>query len=734
MTRTVRAVIALLVGGILLWLANASFFYYRDNFSTHYPVQSATAELLRDGLPLWNPLVGGGQPLAGNPNNLTFYPTTLLYLFLPAHLAFNLHFILHLIAGWFGIRRLVRVHGVSETDARHVGWLYLLSGTTISCLVFYNLVVAAALMPWALAALKQLLEERRLRDGVYLGAICGLIGLAGEPTLIAGFCIVALAISVTSPSRRGVLILALAVLVALIVASPQLVAFLEIAGEMERSHYPFSADAALAASLGPDRMAEIVTGPVRGSVLDHSTAGYWANAEDRRWPPFFMSIMMSALILPALLRRDRRELVPYQASVAILLFLGLGSFNPVIRTLLEASESLRILRHPEKLALLVTILGAVLIGALLRDLGTHDFRRVAFVSVAASTILTAVVVSSSATASLPRLVFVSALQIGVVALLIASYRMPSLQRLLAPLAAVPLLIWALQIIPLDDAAYYTQPSPVAQRVGTGVIAVESEVPSWERFTSTDSYRFYAFRLNPVFGVRYAIPYALSRSPEGMHSYLSRLAAERYESVAANLAVRYLRIHGASYTVRSSPLTDPYVRLAAQWSNWPIPVLLYRVEDPRPLLWEPAVAIPAATASTAVSIIESGSFDPSRDTVVPGWVDTTRPLPHASRIRLVSRTSQRIRFEIEAEDDTILVVNQSWFPAWTARAGDDELTTFPADIDRLGILVPKGVTKVALEFGRHRLQIAFALAAAAATLLYALGLAIVSSRRIADPAR
>ena len=47
-------------------------------------------------IPWWNFADGGGQPLAGNPNTLTFYPDNILYLVLPAHVAFNLHFLLHL--------------------------------------------------------------------------------------------------------------------------------------------------------------------------------------------------------------------------------------------------------------------------------------------------------------------------------------------------------------------------------------------------------------------------------------------------------------------------------------------------------------------------------------------------------------------------------------------------------------------------------------------------------------
>lgn len=736
MIRTARIVLLIALGGILLWLANEYILYYRDNFSTHYPVQSATPDTLRDGLPLWNPLVGGGQPLAGNPNNLTFYPTTLLYTLLPAHLAFNLHFLLHLALAWLGMKRLLSEHGVNDGDSSRVAWIYLLSGTTVSCLIFYNLIVAAALMPWALFSLERLLRTHRIKDAVYLGSFCGAMGLAAEPAVIGGFTVVAIAIFISRFSKRAVAPVILATLVALVVASPQLFAYVEISGETERAHFPYSTESTLAASLGPSRLAEIVTGPVRGSVLDHSPHGYWASQTSGRWPPFFMSVMLSALFLPALFRRGGRRLLPYQLMIPLFLFFAAGAFNPVVEAVLDNFESLRIIRYPEKLALVVTVLASVLIGTLFRDLEIQRFRTGTLVAIGTVVASAAAVIiyGSFTTLSNTRLVAVSLLQIAALATLLMASRVSRPSRTLALLALIPLGFWALQIVPLDDADYYTVPSPPAESVGEGVIEVSSVTPSFTEMNSRHLYRFYAFRLNPVFGTRYGIPYALSSSPEGMHSYLSRLAVERYRTLDPVRAVRYLRINGASFSVRSSSLETPEVRLVSRWGGWPLPVLLYQIDQSRPFLWEPSSATRASHATEAVQIIESEGFDPLRETVVPSWVvDPARPA-RSSKIELISRDSQRLRFRVESSAETIVVVNQTWFSAWRATAGGTELTTFPADIDRLGVVVPGGRTVVELEFGRYRLLIAGALIASAVLLLYALGTAIPSSRRIAEPAR
>ena len=728
-----------MVGAIVFWAANETFLYYRDNLSTHYPVKSITPEIIRDGLPLWNPFVGGGQPLAGNPNNLTFYPTTLLYLVLPAHVAFNLHFLIHLALAWTGMRRLVRLHGVSETDARMTAWLYLLSGTTISCLVFYNLVVSAALIPWALAALIVLLETQELQDGLCLGSLCGLIGLAAEPVVIVGFAILAISLLASRFSPRTLVPIGVAIIVAVAVALPQLISYAEIAGETERAHFTYGSEGILAASLGPYRLAEMILGPVFGSVLDHSTGGYWSNQTARRWPPFFLSVMMSALIIPATLRKRTDGLLRYQIPIAIFLLLGLGRFNPFVLGLVDRFETVAVIRYPEKFALPITIAGSILIGILFRDLRSRPdrFRRMAAVGIGIgiTTLLLVLFTTNLSGVASGRLLGITALQLGTLGLLLVPNRLISPSRTTFLVALVPLLIWAALLIPVDRAGYYIEPSPVAEEIGSGmpVEVAPAGIPR-DVVGSRNLYRFYAYRLNPVFGLRFGIPYVLSDSPEGMHSYLSTLSNERFRAADPPSALKYLRIHGAKMSVRNEPLAMPGIRLSGAWEAWTEAILLYDIADTRPLLWEPSGLIRARSASEAAAKIESDSYDPLRDSVVPVWLDPTVDPSGHSTIRMTSQSSQRMRFEVVSERPTVAVVNQTWFSGWQARSGDRELTTFPADIDRLGIVVPAGTSVVDLSFGRSRGAIAISLLLSAAILFYSLGLVNRSRTRRAVPAR
>src|SRR4051812_32967015 len=119
--RVIWTVVALAVVTIVSW---ATLFFYRDNFSTHYPIKVMSAEAFRGfRIPYWNYADAGGQPLAGNPNTLTFYPDNILYLLLPPHVAFNLHFWLHIIAAFWLMRALSR--------SWFGAWMYVVSGIVV---------------------------------------------------------------------------------------------------------------------------------------------------------------------------------------------------------------------------------------------------------------------------------------------------------------------------------------------------------------------------------------------------------------------------------------------------------------------------------------------------------------------------------------------------------------------------------------------------------------------------
>ncbi|MBV9492989.1 MAG: hypothetical protein JOZ54_02000, partial [Acidobacteria bacterium] len=327
MTRRTRHFFLLLGAALLTLIATFGFFFFRDNFSTHYPIKVLSAAAFRAGeIPWWNFADGGGQPLAGNPNTLTFYPDNVLYLLLPAHVAFNLHFLLHLILGWFAMRSL--------THSRFGAWMWVLSGVAISALSFYNLITAIALIPLALLG-----AERR--NAVQLGVAFGLLALAGEPVIIVATALAVLILS--APPRLRVITVSLAI--AAVIAAPQLIAYSEIAKEVERAH-GYSAQTVLNASFDPRRLLELVTGPFLRIDAPH----------------LFPSLILGLIVIPAIFRRSR-----YTVISATMLFFALGAFNPIVRMAVESASVLRIGRFPEKFAIVMCAALVVLAAEYVRE-------------------------------------------------------------------------------------------------------------------------------------------------------------------------------------------------------------------------------------------------------------------------------------------------------------------------------------------------------------------------------
>lgn len=552
MTVRPRLLLLLLLAVFGALLASLGFFFFRDNFSTHYPIKVLSAAAFRAGeIPWWNFADGGGQPLAGNPNTLTFYPDNFLYLLFPAHIAFNLHFLIHLAVGWIAMRTLTR--------SSFGGWLWVLSGAAMSALSFYNLITAIALIPLAFLG-----AERR--NAAQLGLAFGLLALAGEPVIIAATAIAVLILLSASPRLRVTMFfLAKAVGIAIIIAAPQLIAYAEIAGEVERVH-GYSAQTVLNASFDPRRLLEILAGPVIPIDAPH----------------LFPTLLLGLMILPAIFRRSR-----YTVVAAMMLFFALGAFNPIVRAAVESISILRIGRFPEKFALVMCASLVVLAAEYFRESKTP--------------------------------------------------------RIWTLVTFVPLLCWTIWMAPVDwFAPYRVEPHP-QHRVFV------PPMPGGQTI-NRDEYRERARRMEPLFGATSGLEYVLNRSGDGMHSILSRIAAERFAST-----------HNPAW-----------LRIAAA----------------RSAIVPNAMAAPSVT--DAVNLIESGAaaVAPRAFTSAPG-----------ARVTRVVRSGQEIEIEVTSSGSSLLAIDQSYFRAWRARMNGRDLDTIPVNLDRLGVIVP-GSGTVTLRFGRH----------------------------------
>jgi hypothetical protein len=161
-------VLFLLLAGVAWPLARGSeTLFLRDVFNAHLPMKQAQAEALRAGrMPLIDPYRAGGQPLAGNPNAVPFYPDNLLYLKAPVVWALNAHFWIHLLLAPLAFVWLARAWGLGKEASWVAAALWTTGGFFLSHLAFYNLIAGVTLAPaFVAAALDLACWERRLPAG-----------------------------------------------------------------------------------------------------------------------------------------------------------------------------------------------------------------------------------------------------------------------------------------------------------------------------------------------------------------------------------------------------------------------------------------------------------------------------------------------------------------------------------------------------------------------------------------
>ena len=168
----------------LLWrpLFAGEAFFWGTPLLQFVPWQRMAAEMWRAGhLPLWNPLVGCGAPLAANYQTAAFYPLNALHLLLPSEVALSWTSALHLaLAGW-GMYAWGRTVGLDRFPAS-IGALALSgSGFLVARAALFPSI--ALTFPWLAVWLwraEVLVQRRRLSDTLWMGLSLGLGLLAGH--------------------------------------------------------------------------------------------------------------------------------------------------------------------------------------------------------------------------------------------------------------------------------------------------------------------------------------------------------------------------------------------------------------------------------------------------------------------------------------------------------------------------------------------------------------------------
>ncbi len=705
-----------------------------------WPMKAYTAERwLAGGVPLWNPLSGGGEPWLAQLQSGALYPGDapfLLGLREGALLGIAFHLALAAAGAAFWLWEL----GASRPAALLAAGLFAGGGAYLSLVPVYNNACTAAWLPWLFALARRVVIGRS-RGAGFAVAVAGAF-LAGEPALAAAGAVAALLLAlwagaegeppVAAQARARAASRAVLPFVAgLLLASAALLPFASLVGSSGRLSRTTRAEA-VARAAGPSDLADLVAPPLPEATRTGAPGrgGYLVTLALGPLP------LLLAAGAGAGLPGRRRLLGGLGVLGAGAFLVALGAAG-LLAPLLWDVGLLRGLRFPARWFVFTHLALAVAAGAGLDGWLWGRFRaptdpatdgreeaeqkaraRSARFALAAGFAL--FLVAAALAAGVPEaravrdpartIVGSAAALLGLAAIAAARLRSAPPSHALAAAVA------AAAVVPLPWLAGEALAAVPARTVVSRPLALEGVARG------------------PGAGRVFA-PAALDRTLALGWKYGAGAEwGEASVSRAANALAGYSNLfHGVATIGTASPIGDPRAeRLLGAALAGGDPARILALLDARHVLTPFAAQVPGLRLETergglrryavpgtfgraffplesreagddeAFAALARRGFDPGRTALVapaPGSAPLPPPRPRRSwaAARFVADGPERAEIETSASAPSLLVLTRTWDPGWVARVDGEEMEVRRAQLALLAVVVPAG---------EHRLELAY----------------------------
>jgi hypothetical protein len=739
----------------VLWLflpviSGGETLFARDVLNTHLQMKSFQAEAMSSGsLPLVDVMRSGGQPHLGNPNTVPLYPDNLLYLFASPWWALNAHFWLHLLLAPLAFFAMARQWGLSRQASWAAGVVYATSGYYLSTMNLYNLTAGTTLAPLLVATFLALAAGKSGGRTLFGAALTWTLVLLGGDPMTAATALGAALLAVLirgALDGRGIIRLGWAVALGTLVATPQLTEFLRILPGSYRGIQGYSASAATAASWSPVNLLEWMIPMVFGEP----TMLYWGEGFYAGRLPLFYSLYPGLVALAMVVigaRAGGRGGRWTLALLAVGLFLVLGSYNPLNSWLLMLPGAL-VLRWPVKFWLLIAMALSLLAGfGFDRLLGGDRRRRLAWVLTGLTGLMLvsavglslatsmASVVSGWMPARIPpefadreiaRWVTSSLISGSLCAVGALMCWLPAVSRttLTAALVGLQVLgqVWLLQaLVPTDEVEAYRQANPLLDQIpidarvvhgesgglfGPVAMALENYPDERLHWLQRDTFE----RLYPPAGTLAGRRYEFWLSPEGLDSFLTRATSQALPMLDDAGRLQLLEASGVTHLLLGRALEGietERVRIVDEVDLRSGPLRLYQLLRSAPEVQVVGRVLPAADLRMAMARLVDPSFDP-RSAVVLSSEGEPR-FGGRGEVSIVSSENEALQVRVETEGDTMLVVQRSYLPIYSAEVDGVATEIQIANMHRMAIEVPSGIHEVVLKVDRGGLLPSFSVA-------------------------
>jgi hypothetical protein len=700
------------------WLFGSRTIPY-DALDQFYPSVVFTAtSLLAGESALWNPWVFAGFPHVADPQGMSFSPTMIgLMLFNPSLHWFNTVVLLHLLIGGIGIARIGRAAGWSTAATVLAASVFMFGGQASGRLQHVVMTVSWAFLPWVIHFVGQVAKHGGRRNALRLGLAGGLTGLQLTQLtylgalLALGYCTFLVISRTRAEGTRGlprlIGLFTVSAIMALLIASPQIVSTLSVLEFTARHTFDYATASALSM-----HWHEFVTFLAPNAL--GSTDGTYVGKSDVTETYSYVGVVAAALIAAAwTVRRPAAwpaERWFWIGVVAVGLLFAVGKHGFLHQLMFHAIPGANLFRRPAD-GMFVAILGLSLLAgdACNTFVRTAEVRRFAVRAAIACCVVIAFAMLCAhlfSTAINWRSVVVS----GMVAivLLFAARNMRFAQPAMVLVAVLGVVDLRVNNVHHHNAQSLKGRSHMENiEANPGWQVLRSELARFPAHAYRAEWLGYPNQNGAMLA---RVPISGGYNPLTLRDYAELsgtqsfyLAPRRpfggdaaYADVTARLlGTRYVAVSAASLAEHGGLFSG-----------------MRRVEEvevhnfSRVIIFENALALPRLiTPKAALPHPAHADLPPalrSNDLTTLAFIDTpSRELARCrgavSSARILKYTNDRVDIETHADQPAWIVLNDAYMPWWRAKASGVDLPIRRANGAFRAVCVPAGVHEVVMQF-------------------------------------
>lgn len=708
--RFAGALAILLACSFPMVLAGLEAFAYLDYGQFAYPVAVYQQEALARGeLPFWNPLSSCGIPFLAQWNVQALYPLSWLYLALPLPWSLGAFCIGHLFLGGLGAYFLAVRWTGNRLAGALAGTVFAFNGFGWYAIVWPHITAALGWAPWVVLANERAWTARG-RPLAWAVAVSAMQLLSGGAEVIlltwvilAGLFVVRLR---AASAKGGMAIRAVAVgLLALALASPQLLPFLDLLANSQRSSSYGSAELGVMPVSGWANYLVPLFHTLRNPQGLHVPPNHWVGS-------YYLGIAVMVFAVTAV-ARVRSASVWVLAGLSLFgIFMAMGGSGPLYGRVADLLPGLGFVRFPVKFLILATF-ALPFVAASGLDWWTRaatdppgGARRLLGWIVGTMAVLMALIAWWSRAYPLtpidPMATLISAITRAVVLAAVAAWLVFLLRRG-SNLAQRTRTLVSVALIGLVWLDLRTQNADLSPTINPAVLQKNAirDYFQWGRELSAGHLR-------------------LMQSPT---SY-DRMLLVGYTDLAVDTQGRRLGQFFNFNLLDGIPKVDGFYSLYPQSYSVLFDGLyagtntaeglrdflsVSLITHPTNIVdWVPRPgALPLATAGQGVvrtnleaarTLVLSDGFDPRRSVYLPEEAPDlpSGPLPGV-RVNLREFASHRLVVDVEAPAPSVVVVNQTFYPGWRAEVNGQATPVWRANYGFQAVAVPAGQSQVVLRY-------------------------------------